>query len=105
MKFCYEFKTPEEALEHLFKEAEKSLLKQGRAHIWHKYKAIKGNGVTGATITKREDLIGRHYNIEWCNDIISIEFLDAIFMHSITGRSYPDKTHCCVVRFPTTESV
>jgi hypothetical protein len=84
MKLCFEFKTPEEALEYLFNEAEQSCLKN-------------------ANRIKREDLIGRNYNVNWCNDTVSIEFLDEIFMNKITGRSFPEKTTCCIVRFPTNQ--
>jgi hypothetical protein len=103
MKLCFEFKTPEEALEYLFNEAEQSCLKNGYAHVWHRYKSINGNSVAGANRIKREDLIGRNYNVNWCNDTVSIEFLDEIFMNKITGRSFPEKTTCCIVRFPTNQ--
>lgn len=101
MSLCFDFKTPEEALEHLFQEAENSRLKNGYAHIWHHHKSIGGNSVAGATKTRREDLVGRIYEVKWCNDIVSIDFLDEIFMDKITGRSYPEKTRCCLVRYPT----
>ena len=103
MYMCYNFKTPEDALEHLFQEAEKSPLKNGYAHIWHHHKSIHGNGVGGARKTKRTDLIGRIYTVHWCDETVSIKFLDEIFMDEIKGRSYPDKTRCCLVRYPTNE--
>lgn len=103
MIMCFNFNTPEEALNYLFKEAENSPLKNGYAHIWHHHRSINGNPVGGAKRTKRSDLVGRIYEVKWCNDTVSIDFFDEIFMDKITGRSYPEQTRCCLVRYPTNE--
>lgn len=101
MHLCYEFETPEEALEHLFVKAEKSPLARGRAHIWKKYDTMGyGCGVTGAEYVSREDLVGRNYQVKWCNDIVSIKYEDAIFMRVVSGRTNYD-TRNVIVRFPT----
>lgn len=100
----YQFATPEKALDHLLTEGEKSY--RGTAHIWIEHKNISGgNDVIGAKSITRKMLEGRIYSVNWCNEIVSIRFLDAAWMDTITGRSYPDQTRCQVVRFPSNEVV
>ena len=99
------YKTPENALYGMLAEAEKHPYRK-TIHIWHKYNTPAGrNNVAGSESLSRKDLQGRLFNVSWCNDSISIEFTDCIFIDTITGRSYPDKTRCVVVMFPTTEPV
>lgn len=95
-----QFKTPAEALDHLLDVGEKSY--RGSAHVWHTYKQARSpNRAAGAHSVTRKDLEGRIYNVSWCNDSVSIDFMDCIFMDTITGRSFPENPRCVVVRFPS----
>ena len=99
---CYNFPTPESALDYLLDEGAKSY--RGTAHIWIEHKNVSGgNDVIGAKSISRQTLEGRIYSVNWCNDTVAIRFLDAIWLETITGRSYPDQTRCQVVRFPSNE--
>lgn len=101
MYLCYEFDTPEEALEYLFVKAEKSPLARGRAHVWQNHDTMGyGCGVTGAGYVSREELKERNYQVKWCNEIVSINYEDAIFMRVVSGRTNYD-TRNVIVKFPT----
>lgn len=98
----YNFPSPEIALDHLLDEGAKSY--RGTAHIWIEHKNISGgNDVIGAKPITRKMLEDRIYSVNWHDDTVSIRFLDAAWMDTITGRSYPDQTRCQVVRFPSNE--
>lgn len=104
MYMCYNFTSPEKALDHLLSEGEKSY--RGSAHVWIVHKILGPSmKASGAKPITRKQLENRNYIVNWCNDSVSIEFTDAIFIDFITGRSYPDKVRCQVVRFPTNEAL
>lgn len=94
------YKTPENALEHILYESEKSY--RGSAHIFQVYDNIEGGNKVGSykSLT-RKMLKDRNYTVHWCNDSIEVYFKDCIWLKEIKGRSYPDKVSCEVVMFPT----
>lgn len=99
------YKTPENALYGMLDEAEKHSYRK-IIHVWTECKVIHGNSLCGSyKSVSSDDLQGRLFNVSWCDDSISIEFTDCVFIDTITGRSYPDKTRCVVCMFPTTEPV
>lgn len=94
-----QFSTPEKALDHLLNEGEKSY--RGSARVWVVYRQLESSiKVSGSHSITRATLENRIYKVDWCNDIVSVEFLDCIFIDHIKGRSYPDPVRCQVVRFP-----
>lgn len=99
-----QFDTPEKALDHLLDKGEKSY--RGSAHVWLVYRQLGSRiKATGAHPITRRDLENRIYKVAFCNDSVSIEFLDCIFINHITGRSFPDPVRCQVVRYPSNEVV
>jgi hypothetical protein len=96
------FPTPESALENILAEGEKSYL--GSKSVWFVHRNAAGGKVSGARRITRNTLKDRVYLVSWCNDSVAIEFLDAVWLDIITGRSYPEATRCQVVHFPTNEA-
>ena len=101
---CYQFDTPEKALDYLLTKGENSY--RGTAHIWLTYRQLGSpTKATGAHPITRRTLEGRNYIVSFCNDSVQVEFTDCIFIDHVTGRSFPDPVRCQVVRFPSNEVV
>lgn len=98
--FLEKYKTPEKALEHLLDEGEKSY--KGSAHISQVYDNVKGGNKVGSyKPLTREMLKGRNYTVHWCDDSVEVYFRDCVWFREITGRSFPDKVSCEIVKFPS----
>lgn len=94
------YKTPENALEHLLDEGEKSY--RGSAHIFQTYDNIEGGNKVGSYKSLTRNMLkGRSYTVNWCDDSVEVHFKDCVWFSRITGRSFPDKVSCDVVMFPT----
>lgn len=97
-----EFDTPEAALNHMLDKGENTY--RGTTTVWLTYTQLGGgNKVTGAHGITRKTLEGRLYVVNWCNEIVEVEFTDCVFIDHIKGRSYPEKVRCEVVMFPSNE--
>lgn len=91
----WEWKSAQDALEHLFE-------KHTNVHIWVGTKNVLGGkiGVGSYKTINKKNLEGRIYTVHLCDDSVSVTFHDVVYINHIPNRSYPETTRCVMAPLP-----